>query len=232
MECFDEMYNFYQEHEGIRKLSYVPQNVNILENPIQAQSTSNYRSNAFEFWKVLTDNEVPDIIENRYWISSFGNTWDNELKRPIPIICSAGNKFYEQINLRLKTKKQVVKKMHRLIMMLFDPIEGQDKLQVNHIDGSHNMNNLCNLEWCDDLYNRLHSIVNGVGTNNFSREIIQLTPNQVHKFKELKDQGYDSNQIYYQMMSEMQNICSYNTFYNLLSRISLGQSKLYSRYYF
>ena len=220
---------YYEENPDKRKCDCNVSNVNMIENPFAELNYSDYRSNVVEFWKPITDKEVEGIDKDRYWISSYGNTWDAYMNKPISTNCSAGNKFYVQVNLHIG-KGHVVRKLHRLIMMLFCEVENPAAFQVNHIDGIHSNNNLYNLEWCTDLYNRLHSIINGVGTNNFSREIIQLTPEQVHQFRIYKDAGFDSRQIY-SMMPDIQQLCSFDTFRHLLSRISLGKSKLYSRYY-
>lgn len=224
--CID----YYSNNQEKRNCQCEIENVNRIDNPLAELNYSEFRSNVLEFWKPITDKEVEGIDENRYWISSYGNTWDSFMLKPISSSCSAGNKFYVQLNLHIKHGGYKTRKLHRLIMMLFCEVEDPKKYQVNHIDGNHSNNNLYNLEWCDDLYNRLHSIINGIGTNNFNHEIIKLTPEQIHQFKILKDKGYSAMQIY-NSMPEIQQVCSKDTFRCLLSRISLGQSKLYSRFF-
>lgn len=226
------MQNYYNEYPDERNSDCKVPDVNRIENPFEELNNSEYRSNILEFWKPITEKEVEGIDKNRYWISSYGNTWDALMYKPISSACSAGNKFYVQLNLHMEKGGHKTRKLHRLMMMLFCPVDNPAAYQVNHIDGIHNHNNLYNLEWCDDLYNRLHSIVNGVGTNNFNNEIIQLSPEQVHQFKVYKDSGYSSRDIYYNLMPELKSLTSFDTFIHLLSRISLGQSKLYSRYYY
>ena len=103
------------------------------------------------------------------------------------------------------------------MMMKFTNIDNPEKYQVNHIDGSHSNNNLYNLEWCDDSYNRIHSIINGVGTNNFSRQITMLTPEIIHKIKVYReDMGYQTHKIYFELMPELQQISSYDVFRHLI----------------
>lgn len=205
--------------------------VNKIPNPLQ-QPPSPYRSNCVEFWKPITDKEFPGIDPERYYISSFGNTWDCKLNKPMSIVCSKGNKYYVQANVHSSIKSSTPVKIHRMVLLLFSPIENPDQLQVNHIDGTHNNNVLYNLEWCDDSYNRMHSIINGVGTNNFYHDIILLTPEEVHKIKVLReDMGIGSKDIYYKYMPELQEKSTYDAIRHLIPRIAAGGSKLYSRYY-
>lgn len=50
--------------------------------------------------------------------------------------------------------------LHRLLMMAFRPVEGMEKLQVNHIDGNKQNNNFNNLEWVTPKQNIQHAIKN------------------------------------------------------------------------
>ena len=47
--------------------------------------------------------------------------------------------------------------IHRLLMMTFSPTENMDLLQVNHIDGNRNNNDLSNLEWVTPSENVNHA---------------------------------------------------------------------------
>lgn len=54
---------------------------------------------------------------------------------------------------------------HRLVMLCFNPIEGCEHLQVNHIDGNKLNNDLSNLEWCTNQENRIHAVKMGLAAH-------------------------------------------------------------------
>ena len=54
--------------------------------------------------------------------------------------------------------------VHRLILENFQPVEGMENLQVNHIDGDKTNNNLSNLEWCTSSENNKHA--HSIGLKN------------------------------------------------------------------
>jgi hypothetical protein len=55
----------------------------------------------------------------------------------------------------IKLKMQYV---HRLVMMAFDPVEGYEKLDVNHQNGQRSDNRLANLEWLSHADNIRYSM--------------------------------------------------------------------------
>lgn len=60
--------------------------------------------------------------------------------------------------------------VHRLVLKTFNPVEGMENLQVNHIDGDKKNNHLENLEWCTQSENQRHAFRMGLisrkGTKN------------------------------------------------------------------
>lgn len=98
--------------------------------------------------------------------------------------------------------------VHRLILENFNPIDGMDKLQVNHIDGNKQNNNLSNLEWVTCSKNNLHAHKIGLKNqkgecNNASKlkvkdvlEIINLLLSKQYTYKQIGDKyGVDEETI-------------------------------------
>lgn len=59
-----------------------------------------------------------------------------------------------------KDGTQHMELVHRLVMTTFNPNKNYKKLQVNHIDGNKDNNNLHNLEWVTDSENKYHAYKN------------------------------------------------------------------------
>lgn len=87
--------------------------------------------------------------------------------------------------------------LHRLLMMTFCPIENMENLEVNHIDGNRENNNLSNLEWCTRSENMIHACCTGLhpamyGTDNPRSK---LTETQVVEICELLMDGVSERKI-------------------------------------
>jgi len=69
---------------------------------------------------------------------------------------------YQIINLILKSGKKKTFRVHRLVMMAFDPRSDMINLQVNYKDGNKANNCIDNLEWCTASENQKHAFKNGL----------------------------------------------------------------------
>jgi hypothetical protein len=95
------------------------------------------------------------------------------------IFSSNSNKFlklfynpkgYQQVNLYGENCKYKTIYVHRLVAETFiDNIE--NKLEVNHIDGNKQNNNICNLEWCTRSENINHAYRIGLKKRNIKKVI-------------------------------------------------------------
>ena len=110
------------------------------------------------------------------------------------------NKGYARVNICINGKSKHVF-VHRLVAQLFivdkkhfKYISGEDiskidinKLQVNHKDGNKLNNNVNNLEYCTNLYNRKHAMQNGLiksvpkGDKNVKAKKIKMKGNGFEK---------------------------------------------------
>lgn len=72
---------------------------------------------------------------------------------------------YQLVNLHYDVERHWL--VHRLVMEAFAPVEGMEKLQVNHIDGNKQNNALSNLEWATRESNMQHAMNNGLWVPNY-----------------------------------------------------------------
>jgi len=90
-----------------------------------------------EIWKVI--QEAPN-----YSVSNLGRVKNNKTNY---ILSTAKSEAYERVGLSCIDGKRHTKRVHRLVLETFNPVEGMDKLVVNHKDANHFNNKLENLEW-------------------------------------------------------------------------------------
>lgn len=101
-----------------------------------------------EKWKEISG--YPD-----YKISSLGRVWSDKSK----IFMKTHNASETDLHQKIKLSNKGVEKtffIHRLVLLVFKPIENPDNFQVNHIDGNPLNNTLENLEWVTETQNHMH----------------------------------------------------------------------------
>lgn len=110
------------------------------------------------------------------------------------------NKGYPRVGISYKGEVKLIF-VHKLVAELFISdkksfkyVEGEDitkidldKLQVNHKDGNKLNNNVDNLEWCTNLYNRRHAVEHKLtkpvlkGDNNVRARKVKMIGDNVEK---------------------------------------------------
>ena len=104
---------------------------------------------------------------------------------------------YQIINLSKLDGSKRTFRVHRLVMMAFNPVENMNELEVNHIDGNKKNNKIENLEWCTASENQIHAFKTGLNKprrgeeSNFSK----LTEDDVKKIFELREKGLLQKEI-------------------------------------
>lgn len=104
---------------------------------------------------------------------------------------------YQLINLTLEDGMKKTFRVHRLVMMAFKPIENEQDLEVNHLDGNKKNNCLSNLEWCTTSENQKHAFKIGLNKprkgakNNFAK----LSQEDIERIFDLREQGLLQREI-------------------------------------
>lgn len=104
---------------------------------------------------------------------------------------------YQIINLSKLDGSKRTFRVHRLVMMAFNPVENMDELEVNHIDGNKKNNKLENLEWCTASENQIHAFKTGLNKSRRGEEsnFSKLTNDDVKKVFELRERGLLQREI-------------------------------------
>lgn len=114
-------------------------------------------------------------LKFNYYVTDDGRIWSERTQKYLsPQYDKNG---YVKVQMRSTDNKSHRYSVHRLVLENFKPVQGMEKLQVNHKDGNKLNNNLNNLEWttCEEnithaIQNNLRATINGAS---------KLTPEQV-----------------------------------------------------
>lgn len=111
-----------------------------------------------------------------------------------------GKDGYVMMSLMKKGGGTTYLPFHRIKMMAFCPVDNMQELQVNHIDGNKENNDLSNLEWVTAKQNIHHAWKNNLSsTKNIQGEKSNLAYNKESKAIEvlnlLKTNQYTDKQI-------------------------------------
>lgn len=150
----------------------------------------------FSQYCITKDGEVYSLFSNRY------------MKQ------SKSHNGYLTVNIKSDNGKFFGKRVHRLVLQKFLPIESDIDMQVNHIDGNKENNNLSNLEWVTYEDNMIHAHQNNLIGANFSNEYtVYPEDNEVVFFEEdtmissRKDISEELIHIIYQRLQDGYRVC-------------------------
>ena len=108
-----------------------------------------------EVWKDVKGYEGKYAVSNMGRVKSLYNERHKIFREKILRPGNHGNEYlYVNLYRNGEQKKYWV---HRLVLMTFNPIDGMENLEVNHINEFKDDNRLENLEWCDRSYNNTYN---------------------------------------------------------------------------
>jgi len=105
-----------------------------------------------EIWKRIKDFEDYEV-SNQGRVKSF-KKWNGTNVRILKPRKNSRGYLYVIL---CKNRKRYTKKIHRLVLETFKPIENLNKLECNHIDGNKENNYIENLEWVTKSENEKHA---------------------------------------------------------------------------
>lgn len=112
-------------------------------------------------WRVITDNSLPDVVKDRYFISEYGEVYDSLNDRMISIFTD--DEGYYRVNLATYTSGFKSRYIHRLVKIEFDGFDPDPmKDQVDHKDCDKSHNYPSNLEWVTREENAKRGIKNNL----------------------------------------------------------------------
>ena len=90
-------------------------------------------------------------LKFNYYVTDDGRVWSERTQKYLsPQYDKNG---YVKVQMRSTDNKSHRYSVHRLVLENFKPVQGMEKLQVNHKDGNKQNNEVSNLEWCTASYN-------------------------------------------------------------------------------
>lgn len=81
-------------------------------------------------------------------------------------------------------------KIHRLVLSIFNPVENWEELEVNHIDGDKENNNLKNLEWATKSENQRHRydvLKKPNGSKKVGVKAVKIETGETQEFEKIID---------------------------------------------
>lgn len=138
-----------------------------------------------EYWIRVRDVRNYEDVNPMYWISSHGRVY-SEYSGYLTATDSFG---YAYIQMRGCSGKGYRVRIHRLVLMAFNYIDGCEALEVNHRDGNKSNNILDNLEWCTRVENMNHAVSSGLANSCESSYRATITNEQANEICKLLTTG-------------------------------------------
>lgn len=141
-----------------------------------------------EIWKEI---EIKGVV---YKVSNTGRVFGKtrELKQRLDK-CN-----YPTVTIGNKNNRTRVR-VHRLVLLAFNPVEGMENLEVNHKDYDRSNNNLDNLEWLTHEENVRYSREHHHEFEGSKNPKATFTEDQIRTLREMYKNGWTINQLVFEL---------------------------------
>ena len=144
-----------------------------------------------EIWRIVDNNIIPGVIENRYSISTWGRFFDSYNGNYYPtenVKCTS----YPSVHIQFTDKSYKTIKIHHIMMKAFKPFDYTSELytDVDHKDGIKYHNWVWNLERVTHQENIQRCVRNGQYPLAEDQQNAILNNDQVREICNLISKGY------------------------------------------
>lgn len=176
-------YNLHTKEEVINILNFEPSEEDFIED--------HYRQ---ELWFPITELEVPNIIPDRYMISTWGKVYDKISRTMHPT-----EKFvkpnYPNIMIKLIDGNTKTIAIHILMCLKFKCFKGSNSTEIDHVDGVRYHNWIWNLDWVSHQENLQRAVNTGLYGISENHQNSIFTNSQIEYVCELIQQGLQPIEI-------------------------------------
>lgn len=135
-----------------------------------------------EQFKQVNTLHIPHVC-NYYMVSTHGRIWSKYSK--IFLKPAYDKDGYACFGLSCTDGTIHTTRVHRLMLMVFDPEMGFQNLVCNHMDGNKQNNYMGNLEWCTVAYNTQHAYDHGLEKRGEEHSAAKITDAQAMQIIDL-----------------------------------------------
>lgn len=170
-----------------------------------------------EKWEYLDNTDVPNIIPNRYMISTWGRILDIEANKYYPTD-NITKQDYTTVVIHLLDGSYKQFRIHPLMVHKFKGIsnEGSD---IDHIDGNRSHNWIWNLERVTHQENLKRAVNIGLYKTAENHQNSIYTNEQIRLICDLISRGYTQKQIIIELSEKVPGLKD-STIYDIKNRLS------------
>lgn len=131
-------------------------------------------------------NPYGDYDVSGYYVSNYGRIYNNDTN----LICAQSHYSNGYVRSKVHCRDILV---HRLVMSTFNPVNGMNDLEVNHIDGNKDNNFIDNLEWVTHKENQIHAVKHNLIKSCESDKKSVYSNDQAHQVCKILESGETDN---------------------------------------